>query len=86
MIFKILENTIELWMTKYIIGETFRAPAGQLCIRTPLIKLWGPRIHCTIYQNSVVIPRNIAIKFLGEIKLCSFNPGCKIKNIENIGK
>ena len=37
-IFNILDNTTELWMTKYIIGECL-APARQLCIRTPLIKL-----------------------------------------------
>ena len=30
-IFNILDNTTELWMTKYIIGV---APAEQICIRT----------------------------------------------------
>ena len=37
-IFNILDNTTELYMTKYIIGEIL-ALVGQLCIRTPLIKL-----------------------------------------------
>ena len=38
MIFNILDNTTELYMTKYIIGEIL-AQAEQLFIRTPLIKL-----------------------------------------------
>ena len=39
-IFNILDNTTELWMTKYIICEIFSSGAAeQLCIRTPLIKL-----------------------------------------------
>ena len=49
MIGNILDNTTELWMAKYIPNCTwkntylvkFLALAEQLCVRTPLIKLWG---------------------------------------------
>ena len=30
MIFNILDNTTELWMTKYIIGEIFRSGGATL--------------------------------------------------------
>ena len=44
MIFNILDNTTELWMTKYIIREIFSS-GGATLYRTPLIKLCQGSTH-----------------------------------------
>ena len=43
MIVNILDNTTELWMTKYIIGEILSS-GGATLYKTPLIKLVKDKI------------------------------------------
>ena len=64
MIFNILDNTTELWMTKYVIGENFSSGGATLC-KNPsdqtviCIILLGklvdyPRNSITLYLKAVV--------------------------------
>ena len=51
MIFYILDNTTELWMTKYIIGEIFSSGRATL-YKNPLIKCIIN--HCTMSKRGSI--------------------------------
>ena len=61
-----MDNITELWLTKYIFVEIL-APAEQLCIRTPLIKLW----QCTEGYVAVLVAYLCMVKYVFPSIVCN---------------
>ena len=57
MIFNILDNTTELWMTKYIIGEIFSSDGATLY-----------KIPSNLYRNMYELYFNVSDIFLDQLQ------------------
>ena len=78
MIFNILDNTTELWMTKYIISEIF-STCGATLYKNPSDRTVSHRVSPIIFgpskwkKNSVFLGSLLCVVYSGEIGFKSRN-------------
>ena len=80
MIFNILDNTTELWMTKYIIGEIFSSSGAtlhknssdQTVTESDLLNTYSYHVHLHLIQTTCQYHQRLAHLFLYNVNLLKY--------------